>query len=238
MYPTSCGYINESNSLWLWIEDKRSIRQNSQYPSSFTFIISHCLHPYLSIHHIQKPLTMQYKAVFFTALISSTMAANYNIKLYEHQRCLVKVGKQCSNIADGVCCNDGGKQYRSGKFEEVGSDKTSDNLKLYAEQDCGGLDLVQKKGGKCATAKDKNVQGAKIFIVIDPQGKRELPERQPTTQSPRSVTPDTVFMEEGNVRYLLARNTTEGEAFERLRSVDEQVAHMKAYGVRDETFKA
>ncbi|KAI1845577.1 hypothetical protein JX265_010464 [Neoarthrinium moseri] len=173
---------------------------------------------------------MQFSAFLLTAVLSGAAVAKYNVKLYEHRWCLVTVGKECKNIDKGDCCHDNGKKYKSGKFEEVGSSETTDNLKLYADEDCGGLDIAQKAGGKCATADDKDVKGAKVFIVV-PGGKRD--EIEQSTRPAKRVVPDNVFMEDGRFRYVLARNTTEGEAYEKLRSLDEQIAHLRAFGTRE-----
>ncbi|KAK9773825.1 hypothetical protein AB5N19_13890 [Seiridium cardinale] len=175
---------------------------------------------------------MQFNALLLTALVSGGAMANYNVKLYEHRNCRFKVAHECKDIEEKVCCNDDGTKFKSGDFEETGGGKTTDNLKLYKESDCGGLDVAQRTGGKCASYKDKEIQGAKVFVVIEPGSKREVDEED--DHIVKRVKPNTFSLEEGRFKYSIKRDSPAGRSFEKLTRVEHQRDHLYTFGTREE----
>ncbi|KAH6652302.1 hypothetical protein BKA67DRAFT_661050 [Truncatella angustata] len=175
---------------------------------------------------------MHFNALLLSALISGGAMANYNIKLYEHRNCLFKVAHECTNIAEKVCCNDDGEKFKSGKFEEVGGGKTTDNLKLYKEDDCGGFDVAQRTGGDCVSYKDKEIEGAKVFIVIEPGSKRDVEEKDDGPV--KRVRPDTISLEEGRFKYSIKRDSPAGIAFGKLTQIEHKRDHLITFGKREE----
>ncbi|KAI1406760.1 hypothetical protein F5Y13DRAFT_196086 [Hypoxylon sp. FL1857] len=171
---------------------------------------------------------MRLSIFFLAALASGIATANYNIKLYEHRNCLVKVGKMCNNIKARSCCEDRGKKYKSAKFEETGSGSGStDQLKLYTEAKCGGLAVQQHTGTSCLSHNKKDVQGAQVFVVINARD-------EDNSRPAQIVEPDEAFMEEERFRYTVKRDSPEGQAYDRLERFEDQVEHLRVFGKREE----
>ncbi|KAI2471293.1 hypothetical protein F4781DRAFT_131048 [Annulohypoxylon bovei var. microspora] len=169
---------------------------------------------------------MQFSTVLLAAMASGAAMANYNIKLYEHRSCLVKVGKTCSNVGARDCCSDGGKKYKSAKFAETGGSGATDQLKLYKESDCGGLAVEQHTGTSCLSHSEKEIQGAQVFVVINTR------DEQSAAPSKR-VEPDEAFMEDGRFKYTVKRDSPEGKAYDKLKRVEDQIEHLRTFGKRE-----
>ncbi|KAI1101488.1 hypothetical protein F4804DRAFT_10674 [Jackrogersella minutella] len=170
---------------------------------------------------------MQFSTFILAALASGAAMADYNVKMYEHRNCLIKVGKTCSSIKARQCCSDGGKKYKSAKFEETGGGSSTDQLKLYKESDCGGLAVEQHTGTSCLSHEAKEVQGAQVFVVINTRDEE-------SAGPAKRVEPDESFMEEGRFRYSVKRDSPEGQAYERLKRLEDQVEHLRTFGKREE----
>ncbi|KAI0134990.1 hypothetical protein F4814DRAFT_454364 [Daldinia grandis] len=176
---------------------------------------------------------MQFSALLLAAAISSLAMANYNIMLYKKKDCKKEIGQTCKNVAAQTCCNIPGERYRSAKFEETGSGagsggyQSDDQLKIYKDPSCSGLAIKQQTGNKCLSNRKREIEGAQVFVVINARDEE-------SAGPARRVEPDEHFLEEGEFRYTLKRDSPEGEAYEMLDRFEDQVEHLRSFGKREE----
>ena len=195
---------------------------------------------------------MQFYTLLAIATFCGVSVANFNVHLYKEPSCIgpikASTGHTCTGIAAGVCCarrsGDPKKgtpapwaKFRSANFDEGGSKKTTDRIKLYDSTggEACGLDFANSN--KCASG-SKEGTGAKVVIEVPTGGGSGRSHKLKRfikflTREAKGVVvePDQYFYENGTMKWTLDIKSVKGQHYNKLASEEEQIKYIEANGV-------
>ncbi len=179
---------------------------------------------------------MYFNVVLLAALLCDISLAGFNIKYYESDHCKGTIGHTCPDVQQRECCFKARKRFQSAEFDEAGG-SCDDQLKIYPDTKCEGIPLDQGTHPACVRSSSKNVEGAKVFIVIstakrDESGIDEAVETEDGTG--RAVQVSESFYLNGTVRHVIKLDSSEGRAFELLEKDEDRIGHLVRFGRREE----